>query len=362
MRLLTAIVIALTGACGPSLKAKPVETRRYRAASGQCGQELASTTFSAKGYKWGESVSVEICYPADRQVEVRAAVHSTSGSTFSSVGPPPRDEQPNRCRLVEGERATAGSPQGGGSSEDGNQTGGSSTSAATVTRRQPVLVRENATGRACPWMNHATSSIDLYVPPVAVGTPIEVQVWSTRPIDVEGLVVDLTHNITKPNVSDEEWRKHLARKRRKRERKAPRDRPTRTEHSAEPWTPPPPAKAEVKPMPAPSRNASWIAGYWHWSGSDWHWVSGQWRIPISDYERGQTVTIHATPPAPRSETPGAPPYSNAAWIGGYWHWNGSQLVWIAGHWARAPRPGSTWQPHHWRRSGGEFVLVPGGWR
>ena len=356
------LVIALSAACGPSLKQKPVETRRFRASSTDCGQQLAATTFRARGAKWGESVTIDICHPTERDVQVRASVTASSGATYSSVGWRRGPETAaSRCRLVDAEVATPSTARANPPGGRGDvAVAGSAAPASTATRKQ-VLVRAVASGRACPLLNHKRSSINLHVPPVPKGQPIEVLLWTTKPIDVANLVIDLTHNVDVPNVSDEKWQAHLDKQRRKQDRAA--DSGARFEaRDSEPWGPPPPAKAERKPLPAPSANATWIAGYWHFAEGSWHWLSGQWRVPASDFRDGKTLAVDVAPPTLRRETPGPSPFASAVWIGGYWHWDGTGHVWVDGRWAIPPRARSTWRRHRWRKRGAGIVFVPGGWR
>ncbi len=64
--------------------------------------------------------------------------------------------------------------------------------------------------------------------------------------------------------------------------------------------------------------------------------------------------VRVSPPAPRVEYYGAPPYRGYIWIGGYWRWAPRGYVWMRGHWA-PPRPGFRWLPRRW-------VHTPRGWR
>ena len=52
------------------------------------------------------------------------------------------------------------------------------------------------------------------------------------------------------------------------------------------------------------------------------------------------------PPAAKVESPGAPPFVGAVWIGGYWQWRDGRHVWVSGHWENE-RPG--YVTGHWRR-------------
>ena len=73
------------------------------------------------------------------------------------------------------------------------------------------------------------------------------------------------------------------------------------------------------------------------------------------------IVVNGPPPAPISEARSAPPSATAAWVSGYWHWEGARYVWIPGHWENAP-PGSQWYaPRYTQNTDGRFFYEPGGW-
>ncbi len=73
------------------------------------------------------------------------------------------------------------------------------------------------------------------------------------------------------------------------------------------------------------------------------------------------IVVNGPPPAPIAETRSAPPSATAAWVSGYWHWEGARYVWIPGHWENAP-PGSQWYaPRYTQNTDGRFYYEPGGW-
>lgn len=76
------------------------------------------------------------------------------------------------------------------------------------------------------------------------------------------------------------------------------------------------------------------------------------------------VTVAVAPPAPVDEMPPPEPFRGAVWMAGYWDWRGdtNRYVWVAGHWATAPRVGVAYMPPSWRADArGGYYRVPGRW-
>jgi hypothetical protein len=85
---------------------------------------------------------------------------------------------------------------------------------------------------------------------------------------------------------------------------------------------------------------------------------------------GCATYVRPAPPPLQAEVVGAPPYSGAVWVSGYWVWMHGGYVWVPGHWAPAsslnaevvgvaPYPGAVWVPGHYGRFG---RWHPGHWR
>lgn len=162
---------------------------------------------------------------------------------------------------------------------------------------------------------------------------------------------------------------------------------------------PPALRHEVAP-PAPSPRHRWIAGYWGWRGGTHVWINGQWLVPpaygyvweparwenvggawmfheghwrtadqpdpVQVYQPPpppvRQVIVDAPPPPPVDEIRPPPPFGRAAWIPGYWRWNGYRHDWVAGRWSPQPR-GHDWQPPGWdRRGDGRWAYHEGHWR
>jgi hypothetical protein len=81
-------------------------------------------------------------------------------------------------------------------------------------------------------------------------------------------------------------------------------------------------------VPRPSQNAEWRPGYWHWAGSDWIWIAGIWRVPEEDVRAERTVHAPVAPPAPPAETSPVAPAPTTVWTPGFWQWTGNGWLWI----------------------------------
>ena len=80
----------------------------------------------------------------------------------------------------------------------------------------------------------------------------------------------------------------------------------------------------------------------------------------STQPRGHVVG--GPPPAPLNENRPPPPGPQAAWVAGYWHWNGATYTWIPGHWESAP-PGMAWYgPTYSSSADGRHFYEPGAFR
>jgi len=74
------------------------------------------------------------------------------------------------------------------------------------------------------------------------------------------------------------------------------------------------------------------------------------------------IMVSGPPPAiVREERRPPPPAPQASWISGYWHWTGIQYAWIPGHWEAAPPMGTTWRAPLYVQNNGAYFYEPGGW-
>ena len=51
---------------------------------------------------------------------------------------------------------------------------------------------------------------------------------------------------------------------------------------------------------------------------------------------GEGAGRAAAPPAPLPELPTTPPVPGMVWLAGAWHWSGTDHVWIPGRWESPP--------------------------
>jgi hypothetical protein len=152
-------------------------------------------------------------------------------------------------------------------------------------------------------VGHDLGEVDL----IAKGADMHVRIWSDVPNDLSGVIfmvrqLTSTHAPRKPD---------------------PVDPPDSSKRVA--ITPPPPPSHSAPPSPLveakPERTsdaATWIPGYWTWTGAAWGWIAGFWR--------------DGDVPAPRVEMPGAAPRSGSIWVGGSWRRDHGAWIWIAGRW------------------------------
>lgn len=82
--------------------------------------------------------------------------------------------------------------------------------------------------------------------------------------------------------------------------------------------------------------------------------------PTSPSGMASGMAVSGPPPPPIAEAAPPPPSPDATWVGGYWHWTGLQYAWIPGHWEQPP-PGAMWRAPRYVSSNGAFFYEPGGW-
>lgn len=73
------------------------------------------------------------------------------------------------------------------------------------------------------------------------------------------------------------------------------------------------------------------------------------------------ILVSGPPPAVIREERPVPPAPHASWVAGYWHWTGLQYAWIPGHWEATPPLGASWRAPAYVQNNGAYFYEPGGW-
>jgi len=283
-----------------------------------CGQGPYDMHIVAEGKQGYEGVEVVACGPHQLagHVEVIANGTKLERTTFG--------DKPDNGRCVAG-NPTVVATQGAGATGNATAPGGGGGTATTAS----TFVERPYTGDESPFeddickrygypaqiiLNDVNVTTDLLPP----GTELHVRIWSDAPNDLDRAVFLVRHTISKETKA--EARAEAAKDEREaREHPAKPERDDDSDAPPPDHGPPPTPLAEQRP-PAPTAAATWIAGYWTWTGSGWGWVAG--------FYRDDRVAM----PAPRIEQPGLPPSAIAVWIGGAWQLRAGSWVWVRGRW------------------------------
>lgn len=308
MRLL---VLALLVACGANDVNR--HTRAFVAPS-TCGQGPYEIHFTTDAKTGGDGVEIIACTPRRLSGHVSFAVnnyeviHTTFGDATDNA----------RC-LGGTPTAVTAAASGGDDARGATGGGGIATSAG------PKLIERPFTGSETPFPDELCKDLGLvgqqvlgttmlmrtetengFAPP---GSDLRIELWSDVPNDLDG-VVFMVRQLTSKKTPQQVAREEAKRDKRHDEVVRRPERPV--DHG------PPPAPLVEEQPPRPVATATWIPGYWSWTGVQWGWVAGSWQA------RGL--------PAPRVEVPGTAPHAGAVWIGGTWTLRAGQYIWISGRW------------------------------
>lgn len=83
--------------------------------------------------------------------------------------------------------------------------------------------------------------------------------------------------------------------------------------------------------------------------------------PATYYHTTSAQAVPPAAPAPYKDVVTPSPAPNAAWIPGYWDYNGTSYAWSAGHWEIPPAGSSIYVAPHWEVQNGANVFVRGYW-
>jgi hypothetical protein len=279
-----------------------------------CGQGPYDVHIPADGTTAEDGIEVVACTPRALAGHVELSV-GTYGLIDNAFG----DGSADNGRCVGGPVVVSQLGSGATSTVAGGGGGGS----ATAT--QPVLVEQAFTGDEGAWGDDLCKPYGVAAQTLLIqttmtrttgwnviehGSDLHVRIWSDVPNDLSGVTFLVREVMSKdkpkppqPYVPSKDDHEHVA-------QAAPPPAPS---HGA-----PPAPLVESKPART-SDTATWVPGYWTWTGAQWGWIAGFWRDGVDT-------------PAPRVEVPGDAPVVGAIWIGGTWQRRGGSWVWIAGRW------------------------------
>jgi hypothetical protein len=295
------LCLVALAACGSDLQR---HTHAF-VASASCAQGPFEVVLHADGKTGADGVEVVACTPRRLagHVELDVGDFALHSGRFGDAS--------DNARCVAG-GAPVVTSAGGGAAGGATGTGGTRGDA-------PALVERPYTGGESPFADEVCKHLGLEAQQILIPTTLEladpgailkVKLWSDTPNDLDHvvfLVRQLTSTKSRAEVAKEEDK-------RDRSHEAPVTREPVPDHGA-----PPAPLAEQRPV-APVATATWIPGYWTWTGSAWGWVAGFWR--------DERIAM----PAPQVEVPGAPPAAAAVWIAGAWQLRAGTWVWVRGRW------------------------------
>jgi hypothetical protein len=317
MRIALVLVVA---ACSSDLR---YQTQVF-AAPQACAQGPFEVDVPADGTTAVDGIELVACTP--RQLAGHAEIWIGSTAEMTTFG----DVADNQRCVGSGTAviATAGSAAAAG----GDASAGSAAPAAAALVKQDFRGSDaDDESTICAGYGGSAQEIaDYHVTRtsaevrVEAGEAMTVRFWSAEPNDLDGVVFLIRHvtSTKRPKQLSKDEVAKLERDRAAENQRAFAEQPRRSAPAAPqptdtPWQAPPQPLAEVQPD-RPSGAATWVAGYWKWTGTAYGWVAGFWRDA-------------ADMPAPRVEAPGAAPH-DAIWIGGAWRRSGGGWVWIGGRW------------------------------
>lgn len=94
-------------------------------------------------------------------------------------------------------------------------------------------------------------------------------------------------------------------------------------------------------------------------------LSGCQHSPVyADHAVPMSATTYyvkiAPPPQPQITRP-VKPNTKATWIDGYWSWTGIDYTWAKGYWHAGAPSGQEWSPSHWKNTDRGWYREHGKW-
>jgi len=278
-----------------------------------CGQGPYDVHIPADGTTAEDGIEVVACTPRQLAGHIELSV-GTFGLTDHEFGDGSADNQ--RC---------VGGPAVVSQLGSGSPSGTTASGGGSATATQPVLVEQAFTGDEGAWGDelckpYGVAAQTLMIPTtmprttgwnvIEPGSDLHVRIWSDVPNDLSGVTFLVREVMSKDKPQPA---KPVAPEQEPRGKTEVASAPPPPHHDA-----PPAPLVEAKPART-SASATWVPGYWQWTGSQWGWIAGFWRDRVDT-------------PAPRVEVPGDAPAVGAVWIGGTWRRSGGGWIWIGGRW------------------------------
>ena len=356
----------------------PLETRErvaYRPGD-RCGQGPYRLETDALRTQFAEQVVVYACgqheISGNYRLTVEGRNHRSSSTDESAFGFGRRDNAACKANVA---TTTATSSGGGGS---GARGGSGSSNAASAPTAAPATLASTALERVGDAPAECSSRIQVFDityqsggDDIALDGHMVIDIWSDEPNDLENLVFVIEKRVPSAGMTVDRWKAYLEADHIWYERymafikgEVSAGRTTLIDSKVK--TPPPPPPRPEAPPPKPSKNARWIAGYWHYEAPSFYWIAGLWQVPDEDIAKD--LTVHAPTPPPEAPPPVAAqpppeprPAATAVWTPGQWQWDGRAYVWVTGAWRIPPSPQHSWQPAAWSITTRGVIFVPGGW-
>lgn len=397
---LLACLITL-GSC-TYLGTKHQVTHKFHSAT-RCAQGPFELRIPTAGAKYGEVMNLAVYSP--RKLGLRVDYRMDDEDSFRTTWVGSEAEMENKeCLAAEGAPGTPAGPGEGTPEAPGKTAGdpgvtlppeapgkGDIPSAGLVT--EPPDTSRNP-GVPDTTQKYFVTLVNLSRPnpvgevPLRKGRFLVLRLWSTLPNDLEGVSIQVKHEVYWPEPNEREyiakWNKDEREKRkkaeqrrrenerrqrewvRKQEERAKKEQARRERERLQAEKNPPKPKPVKPAKPAKVAKPVWqgcVTGRldgrrvqicrkftdhaeFERCRKDpndlpcWHRKQpGRWHYGIAEVPKPKPVDdtpkprpADGPPPSPRAETPPPKASQNAVWVPGYWRWNGFSWLWLSGFW------------------------------